>query len=240
MEGYIYHMVSIHNLPSIFTQKAILSKQRLDQMQIFRISIANEEVQQLRSRIFVFDAGAQTYRSLHSYVPLYFAKHTPMLHVQYTNGLQENIVIFEVSRAILTIQGVIFTDGNATLQQLSKMGTEKVGIIPATVDKPFCQRTYKPDNRPLGTNTNRSDFYSDVTFLHRLNWNIINDKDYNRDERKRIGHAEALIPDYVPLSKIEAISVSTLHTEQRVNMMIQSHGLQNDLPAARYKSELFF
>src|SRR5437667_1983005 len=165
LQAHVYHMVSINNLPSIFAQKAILSKQRLDQLKISCTSIANEEVQQLRSRIFVFDAEIQKYRSLHSYVPFYFAQHTPMLYIQHTNGLQKDIVIFEVSRTILTTQGVIFTNGNATIQQLSKIGAEKVGITPATTNKPFCQRTYKPDNTPLGTNTNRSDFYSNITFL---------------------------------------------------------------------------
>jgi ssDNA thymidine ADP-ribosyltransferase DarT-like protein len=149
LQGHVYHMVSINNLPSIFAQKAILSKQRLDQLKISCTSIANEEVQQLRSRIFVFDAEIQKYRSLHSYVPFYFAQHTPMLYIQYTNGLQKDIVIFEVSRTILATQGVIFTNGNATIQQLSKIGAEKVGITPATTNKPFCQRTYKPDNTPF-------------------------------------------------------------------------------------------
>src|SRR5437763_8413245 len=74
----------------------------------------------------------------------YFATHTPMLFVQYKNGIQDEIVIFEVDRSILKAQGVLFTDGNATNQQLSKYMGEVIDIIPATKLNSDCRRRYRP------------------------------------------------------------------------------------------------
>src|SRR6478752_4248998 len=110
--GSIYHMVHFENLQYIFQRRAILSKEKVLLEGISYQSIAYENVQSLRDRIYVKDFSKQQFRPLHSYVPFYFATHTPMLYVQYRRGLQNEIVIFEVSRSILKDRGVVFTDGN--------------------------------------------------------------------------------------------------------------------------------
>lgn len=120
LDGYIYHMVHFDNLRNIFQRRALLSKEKVLQEKISYRSIAYEEVQTLRDRIYIWDFSRQKYRSLHSYVPFYFATRTPMLHNKYTEGIQDQITIFEVSRVLLKDQGVLFSDGNVSNQQLSK------------------------------------------------------------------------------------------------------------------------
>ena len=241
LRGYIYHMIHFKNLQDVFLRRAILSKEKVLQEKIHYHSIAWEDVQDLRNRIFVWDFSQQRYRRLHSYVPFYFAVRTPMLHVQYRQGIQKEIVIFEVSRSILEEQGVLFTDGNASNQQLSKFAGEKIGIKPATTSDGRCHRKYHPAG-PYGTNMSRSNYYADVAFLERLDWGIINDLYTIEDkkERTRIKHAEVLIPDLLPLGRVQGISVSTQNMVQDVNAVIAECGLAGRIPPAVYKPNLFF
>jgi len=242
LKGYIYHMVHFRNLQNVFQRRAILSKERVLREKIPYHSIAWEDVQDLRDRIFVWDFAKQKYRTLHSYVPLYFAARTPMLHVQYRQGVQKEIIIFEVSRSILRDQGVLFTDGNASNQQLSKFGGEKIGIRPATASDTQCYREYRPGGRPRGTNASRSNFYADVAFLEYLDWGIIDDLYTIEDkkERTRIKHAEVLVPDLLPLGRVQGTYVSTRDMVQAVDVVIAECGLAGRIPSATYKASLFF
>jgi hypothetical protein len=233
-------MVHFANLPQIFQRRAILSKEKVIQEGISYQSIAYEDVQSLRDRIFIWAFSERCFRPLHSYVPFYFATRTPMLYVQYKKGIQSEIVIFEVDRTILRDQGVIFTDGNASNQQLSRFTGETVEIIPATVSHNTCRRRYRPRGWPAGTNPNRSDFYADVMFLDRLNWNIINGRNFTEDEEKRIKHAEVLIPDLLPLGKVQGVYVCTRDKIQVVNSLIAEYGLDGRVPFAVFKPVLFF
>lgn len=237
--GSIYHMVHFDNLLRIFQRRALLSKERVIQEAIEYQSIAYENVQNLRDRIFIWDVSQKVFRGLHSYVPFYFATLTPMLFVQYKKGMQDQIVIFEVSCSILKEQGVLFTDGNASNQQLSVYTSEVVDIIPATTLRQVCRRRYRPSG-PHGANMNRSNFYSDIAFLDRLNWDIINERWFMDDERRRIKHAEVLIPDLLPLRRIQGISVKTEKMVQAVNALIVESDLAGRIPFATCKPNLFF
>jgi len=239
LDGYIYHMVHLENLRSIFQRRAILSKGKVLQEKIAYHSIAYEEVQTLRDRIFVRIPFEARYRPLHSYVPFYFATRTPMLHVQYRKGVQNEIVIFEVTRSLLINQGVLFTDGNASNQQLAKYGRENVIITPATALTDSCHRRYLPDG-PYGTNQICSNFYADVAFLELLNWYVINDRRFDDDEKRRIKHAEVLVPDLLPLGRLEGIVVKTRDMVQPVNALIDECGLTGRLPSAVCKPGLYF
>jgi len=240
LNGNIYHMVHFDNLRNIFQRRAILSKQKVLQEEIRYHSIANDEVQSFRGRIFVWDFSKQKFRSLHSYVPFYFATRSPMLHNKYTEGVQDSIVIFEFSRSILTAKGVLFTNGNASNQQLSKFREEKVGIFPATFGTE-CLRKYYPGG-PYGTNANRTDFYSDLSFLDRLDWDCINNK-YRIDppeEHIRVRHAEVLVPDIPPMGQVRGIFVRTQDMVQAVNALIEESGLTGRIPAALRRGSLYF
>lgn len=239
LNGFVYHMVHYENLRNVFRRGALLAKERLVQEMIRPRSIANDEVQNLRDRIFIWNFSTRSYWSLHNYVPFYFATHTPMLYVQYRNDLQKEIVIFEVSRSILRYPGALFTDGNASNQQLSKSQGEIVEIMPGTASNTSCRRTYFPDG-PYGMNRSCSDFYSDPVFLGRLNWNIINNRWFTGDEEKRIKHAEVLVPNHLILARIRGIFVSTYDMVEAVNAAITECGLAGRIPSAMYKPALFF
>lgn len=238
----MYHMSHFENLRDILKSGALLSQQELDSRKIKSYSIANSEVQNLRRRIHVWDFSEKRYRPLHSYVPFYFTTHTPMLRNQRNRGIQNQIIIFEVSRAYLDDPGVLFTDGNASNQQLSKSAGEEVRIIPATVSRGICQREYLPDGRPYGTNPNRSDFYRDVVFLDRVNWAVINRQlSIDFEEYKRVVHAEVLVPDRFPLDEMLSICVNSNEMVKTVRTIFADLGLTEDdfdLPIV-YKPDLF-
>lgn len=241
LDGYIYHMVHFDNLRNIFQRRALLSKEKVLQEKIPYRSIAYEEVQTLRDRIFIRDSSVKRYRPLHSYVPFYFATRTPMLHVLYKNGIQDEIIIFEASRSLLKDQGVVFTNGNASNQQLAKYGREQVIISPATVLDSLCRRRYLPDG-PHGTNQSCSNFYADVNFLEHLDWDGINNRRYIDpfEEYIRIRHAEVLVPDLLPLGRVEGIVVRTRDMVQAVDALLEECGLIGRIPSAVRKPELFF
>jgi hypothetical protein len=240
LDGYIYHMVHFDNLQNIFQRRALLSKQKVFQERIHYRSIANDEVQGFRDRIYIWDFSREKYRPLHSYVPFYFATRPPMLHNKYTEGAQDKIVIFGFGRSILTEHEVLFTNGNASNQQLSKFKGEKVGITPATVGTE-CIRKYYPGG-PYGTNTNRTDIYSDLSFLDRLDWDCINNirRIDPPEEHIRVRHAEVLVPDIFPLGRVGGIFVRTRDMAEAVNVLIEKSGLTGRIPDALHRVTLYF
>src|SRR5579859_3321469 len=240
LNGSIYHMVHFDNLKHIFERRAILCKTKVLSEGITYFSIANDDVQDIRDRIYIWDFSQRKYRSLHSYVPFYFATRPPMLHNMLTRGIQDEIVIFAVDRSILKDQGVLFTDGNASNQQLSKYRGERVGIIPATVARP-CERKYRPGG-PYGTAFNPSNFYSDFALLEHLDWDGINRlrRIDPVEEYIRIRHAETLIPDVLPLGRVQSIYVRTPQMAEAVNVLIAEQGLTERIPNAIAKPEMYF
>lgn len=239
LNGSVYHMVHFDNLESIFLRRALLSKEKVVQEGTTYYSIAYDDVQGLRDRVFVWDAIGLKFRSLHSYVPFYISTHTPMLYVQLSQGIQDKIVIFEVSRQIIAEKGTVFTNGNATNQQLAKYGSEVADVMPKTLEKRECRRRYRP-NGPHGKNSNCSDFYAHPTFLEELNWNIINGRYFSGTEQKRVKHAEVLVPDILPLSKLLGIAVKNQAMVNEVNDLISQCNLMGRIPFAALKPHLFF
>jgi hypothetical protein len=197
-------------------------------------------VQAFRDRIYIWDFAKLKFRSLHSYVPFYFATRSPMLHNKYTEGVQDKIVIFEFSRSILSDQGVLFTNGNASNQQLSKFRGEQVGITPAIIGKE-CIRRYYPGG-PYGSNAKRTDFYSDLSYLDRLDWDCINNIHHvdPLEEYIRIRHSEVLVPDLVPLGRVNSIFVRTPDMVQTVNVLIEECGLTGRIPASFRRTSFYF
>jgi hypothetical protein len=232
--GSIYYMVHFDNLESIFKHKCLLSLEKLRLKKIVVHSIANSNVQNLRDRIFI---QWEKLRSLHSYVPFYFATCTPMLHAQ-NISFRDQIVILEVSRFILLEQGVIFTDGNASNQQLSKYKNETVEVFPATAKHQYCRRYYRLGG-PYGTNPNCSNLYADLMFLDHLNWNVICGQRCTTDEKRRMKQAEVLVPDQVPISQIRSIFTCTEDVARLVNALTAKLSLARQLPLAVYRPELY-
>ncbi len=160
-----------------------------------------------------------------------------MLRAQ-KDEVRNSIVFLEVSRSILKDRGVIFTDGNASNQQLSKYGSETAEIIPAATLHDVCRRYYHPDG-PHGSNPNCSNFYANVAFLERLNWDAINSRSSRSDEKRRMKQAEVLIPDSLPLDRIQRILVSTPSMVQTVNKLIVAYRLKRYFSSAICETEMF-
>lgn len=240
LDGFIYHMVHVSNIRSIFLRKALLSQEMLKREKIEPFSIAEPSVQKLRDRIFVWDSYEQRYRNLHCYVPFYLGTHSSMLYRQRKEGRLSELVIFKVLRAVLGTQGALFTDGNATIQRLSQNGNERVGIIPARTHIDECIRTYRPDG-PHGTSQLISNFFCDVKLLNRLDWDVIN---YFRriepwEESMRVRSAETLIPDSLAITEIRGIAAGTREMEKTVNTIMDECGVTGMLPQAVYEPTLF-
>ena len=61
LNGFVYHMVHFENLRNVFRRGALLAKERLVQEMIRPRSIANDEVQNLRDRIFIWNFSIRSY-----------------------------------------------------------------------------------------------------------------------------------------------------------------------------------
>lgn len=240
LNGSLYHIVHLNTLMSILRSGRLLSKERVIAEKLEYYSLADEDVQKLRDRVYIQDMQKRIWRSLHSYVPFYFVEQTPLLYRKYKEGLQDEIFFLEVSRSLIDVPGVLFADGDTTIQQLSKFGTERVFLTPATRETPECKRQYHP-NGPHGTNIARSTLYSGSVFLEKLNWDSMLSSDWGKDdEKKRVKHAEVLVPDEVSLDWIRAISVRTWHKARLVNELIRQYGLEGYIPGARSRPDLYF
>ena len=133
LDGYIYHMVRFDNLRSIFKRRAILSKESVIQEVIEYQSIAYEEVQNLRDRIFVWDFSKRIFQRTFTAMSLFILQRSHQCFLSSIKmAFKMRLVIFEVSRSILGKHRVLFTNGNAGNQQLSKYSHEVVDIMPAT------------------------------------------------------------------------------------------------------------
>jgi hypothetical protein len=238
LSGEIYHMVHVNNLCSIIRSRCLLSKRKLSQAEIPYRSIAYDSVQSLRDRVFIKDLVTNQYRELHCYVPFYFTTNSPMFHVQKNKKLLDQIVFLVASRSILTTPGVLFTDGNAAIQQLSQSGIEKVNITPATLTTP-CMREYRPHG-PYGTNQNVSAIYSDVSYLSHLNWHVINGGYIDDwEESKRVRSSEVLIPDELSINRIQCIAVQHKNIINDIKMLLEQCSLTKQIPDVRARPDLF-
>ncbi len=108
----LYYMTHMNNISSIL-EHGILCYNRA--RYISHVSISDYHVQWRRDRRFI-----EEYKTIHDYVPLYFATHTPMQYV-ITHHEEKNYYINKVYLAFIEVdpikvfqtRGVMFTDGNA-------------------------------------------------------------------------------------------------------------------------------
>lgn len=109
---HAFHFSSIENLESILNS-GLLSTNRKNNFGINHVNVAEVGIQNRRSSMIVPGSGNRT---VHDYVPFYFAQKTPMqlavLHKK--NVDQQFIIYFAVPISILeSRQGVYFTDASA-------------------------------------------------------------------------------------------------------------------------------
>ena len=100
-----YHLTHIDNLPAIFSENALISKEEIISRKVTFTDISIPEVQTRRHEKTVYGLD------LHQYVPFYFGAKTPMVAVN--NDKQDNIVFLQFSLEILQTKGCVISDGNA-------------------------------------------------------------------------------------------------------------------------------
>jgi hypothetical protein len=105
--GPIQHMTSINNLSSILQIEAIVSKNNIIKSNISINDISNQSVQSGRSTKNILG----TSYNLHDFVPLYWARKTPMGFV--LKEKNEEIIFVRFSTEILAKFDCYISDGNA-------------------------------------------------------------------------------------------------------------------------------
>ncbi len=113
MNKLICHMTHINNLENVIAFDGLLAKNEIESTPLHHENIANQDVQDKRSKVTVplFPGG-----TLHDYVPFYFWGQTPMLLVN--KPQQENIVFFvSYTHDILNSEiQFLFTDRHAVIK----------------------------------------------------------------------------------------------------------------------------
>lgn len=101
----LYFITAIANIPSIMGN-GILSHNRVQRLP--HSSIAEEGVQERRRNKKI----PGTNRWLHDYANLYFDAHNPMLSAR--RHLNDSICVLRIKKDVLSLEGVIVTDQNAS------------------------------------------------------------------------------------------------------------------------------
>lgn len=108
---FAYHFTLIENLDSILTE-GILSTNKKNKENILHNDIANQEIQLRRSKMTVTKGPGGV---VHDYVPLYFAKRTPMLLslIKSKNIDQIDVVYLAIKIDRILDDDVVFSDASA-------------------------------------------------------------------------------------------------------------------------------
>ena len=163
--GYIYHMTHIEHLPSILAHGLLSHNNPYKKHDISNKS-ANDKCERIEP---IHN------RSVHEYVPFYFNPRNAMLFVvQKEQG--DNIVLLEIKKEILLLNGVIFTNGNAAAQSLG-FADDINDLL---------------DTRFINWNE-----------VFATSWNDANENVKNEKKFKMM--AEVLVPDMVPSAMIAGI-----------------------------------
>lgn len=186
-----YHFTSIENLESIIND-GLLSTNLKRRRGITHVNVAEEGIQERRALMQVPGANGRT---VHDYVPFYFAKKTPMqLAVLHKKNVDQQFVIYlSISLNVLdTRSGVYFTDSSAN--------------------------TNVPPNFYSGNEAFRLDGL-DWGLIDSHRWSYNNETDRHRKM------AELLLPDQVLLSEINQIITWNQSISNCVKQIFQNKGL---------------
>ncbi|MEQ8169001.1 MAG: DUF4433 domain-containing protein [Candidatus Eremiobacterota bacterium] len=176
----LYHFTELSNLKGIFNSPGLLSRINLKKSGLLSniMDSASNEIIKRRETVKLFNG-----KNLSEYVPLYFARRSPMLYV--TEGIKTETdryphtitpVYLVFSPSVLLAEGVIFADGNASSSRTT-IGEGPEALMSVDMDivrTPMTSIKYK---------------YSNMVYR----------------EVKRKKQAEALIPDMLPLQYLMGI-----------------------------------
>lgn len=134
----LYFITPIDNIPSIF-QHGILSHNKIKASKLSHKSVAHEDVQKRREDKVI--PGGKS--KLHDYVNLYFNPRNSMMYSR--KNLHEELCVLAICVDILTHQGIIIADGNAS-SNYTRFFEAAEGIKSLDKDSVFTENWWDSDH----------------------------------------------------------------------------------------------
>jgi hypothetical protein len=226
----LYHLTHIGNVMSIL-EEGLKCKHRLDQGSY--VDIAEQTVQDLRDKITIIlrcPNGERRRGGIHDFVPLFFNPIGPMMYTRREQSRQ--IVIIEVKQRVLENKYTLFSDGNASMQQL-RLGPGWHVDVYVSCDGSPCRRQHREgDLVREGSRRPASNIYHGLEHLSRLPWDALTAPSWttNADgtpnpEGRRVRAAEVLVPQAVPTAEFQRIIVCDSAIRSEVADIVQRSGV---------------
>ncbi len=134
----LYFITPIDNITSIF-EHGLLSHNKIKASRLSHKSVAHGDVQKRREDKII--PGGK--RKLHDYVNLYFNPRNSMMYSR--KNLHEDLCVLAVHADILTQQGIVIADGNASSNYTRFFETSE-GIRSLDKDSVFTENWRDPDH----------------------------------------------------------------------------------------------
>ncbi len=209
---FLFHFTAFKNLENIFRFGAIKSKNLLRSENITSVNIACNNIQDKRARTIVDDQG----RTLHDYVPFYFAPRSPMLYSIVHNNVpeaeetnQDNFIYLVSSVDGLSNQRFVFTDYQAIVTYAS-FYSDLSDLDKICWDLIF-EYPHLPEQNP--------------PFKGYCKFFLNNDKDPRYVKRKEARLAEFLVLGQVPIEKISIIVVKNQSMKDYVEKLLRKYNI---------------
>ena len=209
---FLFHFTAFGNLESIFVSGAIKAKNVLRVENVKSVNIACDNIQRKRAVTFVGETG----KTLHDYVPFYFAPRSPMLYSITHNNVpeaeetdQDNFVYLVSSVDNIRDLQFVFTDYQAIVtyasfyNELTKLDKVCWDLI--------CGEPHFP--KPSSP------------FCGYCKYFLNNDMDPRYVKRKEARLAEFLVLSQVPIDKICMIVVKNQEKKELVENLLHGHGI---------------
>ncbi|MBO4700917.1 MAG: DUF4433 domain-containing protein [Alphaproteobacteria bacterium] len=210
---FVFHFTAFRNLKSILQSKALKSKLVLRREKIVPINIACNNIQDKRARTLVGTGD----RTLHDYVPFYFAPRSPMLYsvvgknvpeAEETN--QNNFIYFVTDILNLLNTDFRFTDYQAVSAYATFYDNQ------TDLDKICWELIHEKPHLPVA----HSPFPGYCKYFQN------SDTEEKYVKRKEARQAEFLVFESVPLGKITLIVVKNEKMKNSVENMLHEFGIK--------------
>jgi hypothetical protein len=134
----LYFITPIENIPSIF-QHGIMSHNKIKASKLSHKSVAHGDVQKRRDDKVIPGGKCK----LHDYVNLYFNPRNSMMYSR--KDLHEELCVLSINADVLTQQGIIVSDGNASSNYARFFDTAE-GIKSLDKDSVFTENWWDPNH----------------------------------------------------------------------------------------------
>lgn len=209
---FLFHFTAFQNLERIFSFGAIKSKNLLRSENIKSVNIACNNIQDKRAKTLVGDQG----RTLHDYVPFYFAPRSPMLYSIVHNNVpeaeetnQEHFVYLVSSVDDLSNQEFVFTDYQAIVTYATFYNDL------SDLDKICWDLIFETPHLPR----------PNPPFNGYCKFFLNNDMDVRYVKRKEARLAEFLVFSQVPIQKISMIIVKNQTMKEYVEKLLRKYNI---------------